>query len=73
MKINNIDGITVSKIRETVNLSQSAIKATLKKEGIFPIGYIGSAAVYPATSLKVVKERNRRRGRPPKGADLVSK
>jgi hypothetical protein len=77
IKINNIKGITISEMSNKLMLRPQTIKSALRLYGIKPIGYIGSAGIYPDTALKVVQERDTHTGRPaqswqPKEANSAS-
>jgi hypothetical protein len=72
MKIDNIDGISISGMAEKLNLNRGTVKSALRKEGIVPIAYVANLAIYSKNALKVVQERNTRIGRPPKEANSTS-
>jgi hypothetical protein len=62
MKINNIEGITISEIAKEFSLNPQTIKAYLRRRGLTPIVYIGQVGIYSDTVLKVIKERNPQTG-----------
>jgi IS30 family transposase len=78
MEINNIKGITISQISETLNLHPGTVKSALRHHDIKPITYLGQVGIYPESAFRVIQERNTSTGRPakpwkPKGAEMVSK
>jgi hypothetical protein len=63
MKIDNIDGISISGMAEKLNLNPKTVRSALRKEGIIPIAYVANLSIYSKAALKVVQERNTRTGR----------